>query len=279
METVAELLRDAATQLADRSGTARLDAELLLAFALKKDRTWLFTWSDSGVSEDTAEQFKQLVEDRLAGKPVAWLLGEREFFGHVFRVTEDTLIPRPDTELLVETVLQRLPEGEQGLVDAGTGSGAVGISLALARPRWRLTLTDIHADTLAVAAENARRLGATNSVCLLSDWLEQVEGELDAVVGNPPYVPDSDPHLREGDVRFEPRRALAAGADGLGAIRVIVRQAAKRLAPGGLLALEHGYDQGDAVRRLFARAGFVDISTERDLAGHDRVTHGRWNAQ
>lgn len=279
MNTVAQLLREAVQRLEGSSPTARLDAELLLANALQRDRTWLFTWSDSEVEDAPAEVFHALLEGRVAGKPVAWLLGEREFFGHVFRVTPDTLIPRPETEVLVECVLDRLANGEQRVVDAGTGTGAVGISLALARPRWRVMLADIHPPTLAVAADNAQRLGAANIECLLADWLLQVTGPLDAVVSNPPYVPDGDPHLGEGDVRFEPRRALVSGPDGLDAIRLIVTQAAEKLRDGGLLALEHGHDQGGAVRRLLQDAGFAEVTTDRDLAGHDRVTHGRRNAQ
>lgn len=279
MACVGELLRQAAARLAPVSESARLDAELLLARVLGRDRTWLFTWPDREVDQAPEIAFRSLLDERIAGKPVAWLLGEREFHGHLFRVTPDTLIPRPDSELLVETTLRLLPETTQRLADLGTGTGAVGISLALARPAWRLILTDIHAETLTVAQENAARLGATQVQCRLSDWLEQVPAELDAIVSNPPYVAEQDPHLQQGDVRFEPRRALVAGSDGLDAIRVIVMQAPEKLRPGGLLALEHGYDQGEAVRALLGAAGFRAPVTEQDLAGRDRVTHGRLDAQ
>lgn len=279
MATVAELVRDGAGKLDSVSGTSRLDAELLLARVLDRDRTWLFTWPDHEVPLEDERRFLSLLEERAAGRPVAWLLGEREFFGHIYRVTPDTLIPRPETELLVEVVLRLLPEAGQRIVDLGAGTGAVGISLALARPGWRVLLGDLHVDTLAVASENALRLGAENVRTVLSDWLREIDGELDAVISNPPYVPEQDPHLQEGDVQFEPRRALVAGVDGLDAIRAILRQSAGKLKPGGLLALEHGYDQGAAVRDLLTDAGFVDVATEKDLAGHDRVTHGRRNAQ
>jgi release factor glutamine methyltransferase len=279
MSGVAGLLREAAGQLAAISDTARLDAELLLAHVLRKDRTWLFTWSDADVSEEAERQFSALLEARLAGKPVAWLLGEREFHGHVFRVTEDTLIPRPDTELLVEVVLAALPATELAVADLGTGTGAVGISLALARPAWRVTLTDIHENTLAVARDNARRLGADHIETRQSDWFVNLHARFDALVSNPPYIPENDPHLGEGDVRFESRRALVSGRDGLDAIRGIVRGAPAHLHAGGLLALEHGYDQGEAVRNLMTQAGFAAVRTDTDLGGNDRVTHGRLDAQ
>lgn len=279
MVSVGELLAHAARQLAAVSESPRMDAELLLAHTIERDRTWLFTWSDTSISEQQHTAFMSLLEERLAGKPVAWLLGEREFYGYLFRVTPDTLIPRPDTELLVETALRLLPDTGLRVADLGTGTGAVGISLALARPRWHVMLGDVHADTLAVARDNAARLHASNTQTVLSSWLDAIDGELDAVVSNPPYVAEQDPHLSRGDLRFESRRALVAGTDGLDAIRVIARQSVEKVRPGGLLALEHGYDQGHAVAELLTRAGFVDVTTEKDLAGHDRVTHGRRDAQ
>lgn len=279
MTTIGELLRQARQRLQAVSETPRLDAELLLAQVLHRDRTWLFTWPEHQPDEQSEAAFQSLLAQRERGRPVAHLLGEREFHGHRFRVTERTLIPRPDTELLVDTVLRLLPEEPRELVDLGTGTGAVGISLALARPAWRITLTDIDDDALAVARDNAAALGATNLKLLASDWLAAITGPLDAIVANPPYVADRDNHLQQGDVRFEPRRALAAGPDGLDAIRVIMEQAPSRLRPGGLLALEHGPDQGLPVRTLFHGAGFTAVATERDLGDRERVTHGRLNAQ
>jgi release factor glutamine methyltransferase len=211
--------------------------------------------------------------------PVAYLLGEREFFDHRFRVTPDSLIPRPDTELLVEVTLEQAGHEQLTVADLGTGCGAVGISLALARPGWRVIITDIEESVLNLARENARRLAARNVVPQHSDWLEAVEGPLDAVVSNPPYVPEADPHLNTGDVRHEPRAALAAGPDGLDAIRAIIAEVPERLAPGGWLALEHGHDQGPAVRALMDEVGFTAIETRRDLAGQERVTHGRNRVQ
>lgn len=279
MARVDELLRRAGEELAPVSETARLDAEMLLARVLTCNRAWLYTWSEYELEEADEQRFRELVAERARGMPVAYLLGEREFFDHRFRVTPDSLIPRPDTELLVEVTLELFTHQQVTVADLGTGCGAVGISLALARPGWRVIVTDIEEPALNLARENARRLAARNVIPQQSDWLDAVEGPLDAVVSNPPYVPEADPHLNTGDVRHEPRTALAAGPDGLDAIRAIIADAPERLVPGGRLALEHGYDQGEAVRALMEQAGFTDIETRRDLAGQERVTHGRIRVQ
>jgi len=275
MARVDDLLRAAGEDLAAVSDTARLDAELLLARVLTCNHAWLYTWPEYEPETADEQRFRELVAERARGVPVAYLLGMREFFDHRFRVTPDTLIPRPDTELLVEVTLEMFAHQQITVADLGTGCGAVGISLALARPGWRVIVTDIEEPVLDLARENARRLAARNVLVQGSDWFDEVDGPLDAVVSNPPYVPDADPHLDSGDVRHEPRTALAAGADGLDAIRAIIGIAPERLAPGGWLALEHGHDQGAAVRALMEQAGLTDIATRRDLAGQERVTHGR----
>ncbi len=275
MARVDELLRAAGEELAPVSETARLDAEMLLARVLTCNRAWLYTWPEYELEEADEQGFRELVAERARGMPVAYLLGEREFLDHRFRVTPDSLIPRPDTELLVEVTLELFTHQQVTVADLGTGCGAVGISLALARPGWRVIITDIEEPVLNLARENARRLAARNVIPQHSDWLDEVDGPLDAVVSNPPYVPESDPHLDAGDVRHEPRAALAAGPDGLDAIRAIIADAPERLAPGGRLVLEHGHDQGEAVRALMEEGGFTDIETRRDLAGQERVTHGR----
>lgn len=279
MARVDELLRAAGEELAPVSETARLDAEMLLARVLTCNRAWLYTWPEYELEEADEQGFRELVAERARGMPVAYLLGEREFLDHRFRVTPDSLIPRPDTELLVEVTLELFTHQQVTVADLGTGCGAVGISLALARPGWRVIITDIAEPVLNLARENARRLAARNVIPQHSDWLDEVDGPLDAVVSNPPYVPESDPHLDAGDVRHEPRAALAAGPDGLDAIRAIIADAPERLAPGGRLVLEHGHDQGEAVRALMEEAGFTDIETRRDLAGQERVTHGRSRLQ
>ena len=279
MARVDELLREGRERLAPVSETAQLDAELLLGRALWCNRTWLYTWPEYEPDEDSEAHFRQMLGRRAAGVPVAYLLGMREFFGHRFRVTPDTLIPRPDTERLVEVALELLPENEQRVADLGTGCGAVGISLALERRSWHVIIADVHANALAVAEENTRRLVARNVETVNSDWLDQVPTPLDAVISNPPYVPETDRHLTEGDLRFEPTDALAAGPDGLDAIRTIIARAPERLEGEGWLVLEHGADQGEAVRTLMRDAGFEAVATERDLSGHERVTHGRLDVQ
>lgn len=275
MARVDELLRAVGEELAPVSETARLDAEMLLARVLSCNRAWLYTWPEYELEAADEQRFRELVAERARGMPVAYLLGEREFLDHRFRVTPDSLIPRPDTELLVEVTLELFTHQQVTVADLGTGCGAVGISLALARPGWRVIITDIEEPVLNLAWENARRLAARNVIPQHSDWLDEVDGPLDAVVSNPPYVPESDPHLDAGDVRHEPCAALAAGPDGLDAIRAIIADAPERLAPGGRLVLEHGHDQGEAVRALMEEGGFTDIETRRDLAGQERVTHGR----
>lgn len=276
MPSVAQSLHAAVRRLDAVSDTARLDAEVLLAHALGKDRTWLFTWPDKPLTESQQAQFDGLVGRRAAGEPVAYLLGYREFFGHRFMVSPATLIPRPDTELLVETMLAEL-NGQAPLTvaDLGTGTGAIAISLALACPQWQLIAVDLTRDIVDLAARNCAALGATNVSLRQGNWLAPVAERLDAVVANPPYIRADDPHLLLGDVRFEPSSALVAGEDGLDDLRVIAAQSLEKLNPGGLLLVEHGYDQGEAVRALFSAAGFQQPRTLADLGGNDRVTLAR----
>lgn len=266
-------LRDARGRLSD-SPSAALDADLLLCHVLGKSRSYLFTWPERELSAAQQADFASLLGRRVAGEPVAHLIGEREFFGHVFRVTADTLIPRPDTETLVEKALSLDLPAEARVVDLGTGTGAIGLSLSLARPGWHVTLVDLSECALQVAAENARRLGAVVT-CLPGSWLSPCSGPFDLIISNPPYIEESDHHLDEGDVRFEPRSALVASNKGLADLAAITQQAAGKLVAGGWLLLEHGFEQGEAVRALLTQAGFVQVSTERDLGGNDRVTFGQ----
>lgn len=274
--SVGELLRAARQRLDGHSPSADLDARVLMAHCLGKPTSFLFTWPEHIPRDSEARQFQEWVARRVAGEPVAYLIGRREFYGHEFLVSPETLIPRPDTELLVDTVLDSLSADRlQRVADLGAGTGAIAISLALARPAWHVIAVDTSTVILDLVERNRQRLGAGNVQPLQSNWCSQLQGPLDAVVSNPPYIPDDDPHLEEGDVRFEPRTALAAGSDGLADIRIIAAQSHERLRAGGLLALEHGYDQGNAVRQILHDAGFIGIETRRDLAGHDRVTLGR----
>ncbi len=255
-----------------------VDAQVLLAHALGVNRAWLIAHAADPLPAASAAAFLALAKRRRDGEPVAYLTGIREFWGLPLAVTPAVLIPRPETETLVELALARLPPDRPvSVLDLGTGSGAVALAIARERPRARVVATDVSPDALAVARDNARRLGIANVAFLRSDWYEALpaESQFDAVVSNPPYVRAGDPHLGEGDLRFEPAGALSPGGDGLGALRIIVDGARERLVAGGTLAVEHGHDQSDAVQGLFAAAGFDAISVARDLAGIPRVVAGR----
>lgn len=269
-----QLLDQAAARLAPVSPTARLDAELLLAYSLGQPRSHLHARPDAVADESQRQDFDTLLARRAAGEPIAYLTGRRDFWSLDLAVTPATLIPRPETELLVETALTRLPPGAARVLDLGTGSGAIALALAQERPACHFTATDASPAALAVARSNAGRLGLRVRF-MPGDWYAAVGDEtFDLIVSNPPYIPDADPHLTTGDVRFEPRTALAAGADGLADLRQIVAGAPGHLTPGGWLLVEHGYDQGYKVRELFATADLQQISSHNDLAGHERVTCG-----
>lgn len=262
------------------SGLVPLDAQVLLAHVVQRDRAWLVAHADDVLSRDQMDAFAGLARRRRDGEPVAHLTGIREFWGLPLVVSEAVLIPRPETETLVEAALARLPaDREVAVLDLGTGSGAVALAIARERPRVRVLAIDISVDALEVARENARRLAIANVEFAQSNWYARLPAawrgvRLDLIVANPPYVAAGDPHLGEGDVRFEPAVALASGVDGLAAIRAIVGGARGHLAPGGALVVEHGYDQSERVRGLFAMAGFVDLVAVRDLAGIPRVIGG-----
>ena len=272
---VSALLREAAGSLDGES--PRADVELLLARAMDRPRSWLYAHADAIVGERQAGHFLSMVEQRRRGEPVALILGTREFWSLELTVTGDTLIPRPETELLVELALRRMPAGSQTRVlDLGTGSGAVALALAHERPGADITAVDIDARTLSVARANAARLQLGQVRFLRGNWFSPVRDErYDLIVGNPPYIADDDPHLQQGDLRFEPRLALASGSDGLDAIRIIAGNSQRHLLANGWLLLEHGFEQGAAVRALMISAGLREVSTETDIAGLDRVTSGQ----
>lgn len=275
--TIARAIQIASSRLL-HAAVPRLEAQLLLAHLLGKSTAWLIAWSDSLLNSQQLQAYAELVERRLQGVPIAHLTAEREFWSLPLRITPDTLIPRPESELLVEICLSlRSPAEPLTVVDLGTGSGAIALAIASERPRWQILATEESPAALLVAAGNAEALQIANVRLLQGDWLDALPAgtAADMLVSNPPYIPANDPHLLQGDLRFEPRSALAAGADGLDAIRVIASQAGDRLKPGGMLLLEHGYDQGASVRQLLHDAAFDAVATHSDLAGHERVTLGR----
>lgn len=253
------------------------EAELLLAHGLGRSRTWLYAHRDDRLPVAEAARCEALFARRAEGEPVAYLTGRRGFWAFDLRVTPQTLIPRPETERLVELALERAPpDRDLRIADLGTGSGAIALALAHERRRARVVATDISAGALEVARANARMLGLDDLDFRQGDWLAPLAGErFDLIVSNPPYIAEGDPHLRRGDLRHEPARALASGLRGLDAIAIIARDAPAHLHAGGWLLIEHGWEQGAAVRALLADAGFGDLSTERDLEGRDRVTIGR----
>jgi len=255
----------------------KVDARVLVCDVLGVDRAYLATHPMHVLTETQDARIDMLVAQRQLGQPVAYLLGRREFYGRDFHVDENVLIPRPETETLVEAVLAKLPAGPCDVLDLGTGSGAIAVTLACERPDARVVAVDAEAGALGVARANAGRLAPGRVDLLAGSWYGPVAGrKFDAIVSNPPYVAANDRHLGEGDLRFEPRTALTDGSDdGLDSIRAIVEGAAAHLNPGGWLLLEHGYDQADAVRAVFGRSGLAGLESHPDLAGIPRVAAGR----
>ncbi|TXT24769.1 MAG: release factor glutamine methyltransferase [Gallionellaceae bacterium] len=274
------------------SATARTEVLMLLQQALNVTRTHLLARPEQVLDGAQAAAYRALLQRRLAGEPIAYIVGEREFYGLMFKVTAATLIPRPETELLVELALQRIPPFSPGpaatlsrergcgrgfrVLDLGAGCGALALAIAHARPDVEGVAVDASIEALAVARENARRLNIENVSLLQSDWFSAFDGQrFDLIVSNPPYIAEGDPHLAQGDLRFEPRAALASGADGLADIRRIVAQAKAHLDPGGWLLFEHGYDQAAPARELLRQAGYGEVFSARDLAGIERASGGR----
>lgn len=256
---------------------ARSEAELLLAHALGTSRSWLYAWPEHVPAPAQQARFAELVEARVRGEPVAYLLGEREFWSLRLAVTPAVLIPRADTERLVELALARLPAGTAlQVADLGTGSGAIALAIASERAQARVLATDASPAALALARRNAHDLRLANVEFAQGDWCAALGSrQFDLIASNPPYIAEGDPHLLQGDLRFEPRAALGSGPDGLDAIRAIVAQAPRHLLADGWLLLEHGFDQAAAVRALLAEAGYREIGSARDHAGHERVSGAR----
>lgn len=274
------LLKSAAQRL-QRAGSPspRIDAEVLMTFAASRSRTWLYTWGDSECPTWEHARFDALVAARAQGQPVAYLTGEREFWGLPLATSPSTLIPRPDTETLVDVVLARAKAPSGRLLDLGTGTGAIALAFASERPMWQVIGVDVRPEAVSLATHNAQTLHIANATFLLSDWFASLgvppDGDaFDIIVSNPPYIAADDPHLSEGDVRFEPRSALVAEGDGMADLMHLIIAAQAFLSPGGWLALEHGYQQAACVRQALMQAGYQNVESVQDIGGHERVTLG-----
>lgn len=276
MATIKQLLADGESALPE-SDSARLDAEILLACVIRKSRTWLYTWPEHIPNLSEQHLYLDLVRRRQTGEPIAYLTGRREFWDLELKVNSHVLIPRPETEVLVETVLQTLAQVEHArIADLGTGSGAIALALAHQKPDWELTATDIANEALELAAENAKLYAIKNIHFCQGSWLSPLAGlTFTAIVSNPPYIEVGDEHLNRGDVRFEPEHALVSADNGLADIRIIASQSGAHLEANGWLMVEHGYLQGEDARRIFQESGFSAVETIKDLAGLERITIGQ----
>lgn len=282
MPTIRDILKEAQRQISASlnlpANEAKLEAQILLQHCLNVNRAWLLAHDIDALEGGRLANFQGLLLRRLQGEPIAYILGKREFYGLELMVSPGTLIPRPDTETLVEAALEQIPSDKPcQILDLGTGTGAIAIAIAKHRPHSQVTAVDASPAALAVARKNAQNLHIENLQCELSDWFSNLAGRtFDVIVSNPPYIPEGDSHLSQGDLRFEPRSALAAGMDGLQDIRRITRQASQYLKPQGWLMLEHGYDQAERVASLMQEAGLQAIASVADLQGVLRVTQGQY---
>ena len=273
---IKHLITTAAGNL-DKSDSARLDAEVLLSHVLNVDRSYLFAHPEQNISDNEKKLFLKLIDKRIQGTPIAHLTGKKEFWSLQLQVTSDTLIPRPETETLTEAVLAQIPANVTWeIADLGTGSGAIALTIAKERPLCSVTATDLSDKAIDVAKHNAQQLNIHNIRFTTGNWFEPLAGQyFHIIVSNPPYIAENDPHLKQGDVQFEPLSALVADNNGLECIESISRQAAHYLRPEGLLAFEHGHKQGDAVRQTLTNHNYIKVQTLSDLAGLARVTMGK----
>jgi release factor glutamine methyltransferase len=280
MNSIESALKEGAAGLQRLSESPRLEAEILLAKTLDKTRSHLRAWPDRLLSEEQTEAFRTLVRTRQQGIPLAYLIGTREFWSRDFIVTPDVLIPRPETELLIELSLQRIPADRPvSIIDLGTGSGIIGVTLAAERPLADVVAVDFSLSALRIAQLNAEKHGLHNIRFYRSDWFADVPDiQFHLIVSNPPYIAENDPHLEQGDLRFEPKSSLCAPDQGLADIRRIADTARTRLVPGGHLLIEHGYDQRQATQSVFEEHGYEEVETCHDLSGQPRVTYGRYGS-
>lgn len=276
-QTLAEALAWASSQLVEISDTAKLDAEVMLLHIIHKQRSYLYTWPDERLTSEQVTAFKQMVQRRAIGTPIAHIVGEREFWSLPFMVNPTTLIPRPDTEILVETALNLPLADNSKVLDLGTGTGAIALSLAFERSSWEITAVDKVIEAVALAKANRDNLKLPQVNILQSDWFDAItQYDFNLIVSNPPYIDEEDEHLSQGDVRFEPHSALTAGEHGYADLFHIADCARDYLAPGGYLLLEHGFGQAITVRDKMIELGYEAVSTVRDFGSNDRCTLGRW---
>ncbi len=277
-DTIGTLLPAAVAQIHANSTTARLDAEILLAHVLGKNRAFLRAWPETPLNDSQIGRYLALIEARKNNRPIAYLTGYREFWSGQFKVSPDVLIPRPETELLIELALEIIPCDQRiAVVELGTGSGNIAVSLATERPGISILATDVSPAALAIARYNAREHRIANVQFLNSDWFESIPvAKYDLVISNPPYVAGDDPHLLQGDLAFEPEHALKSGPSGLDALERIADQSRNRLKPNGYLLVEHGFQQPEAVNRMLRDYGYRDTVTRTDLQSHPRATRSRW---
>lgn len=274
MNTVAQLLKQG-SDLLRFTDNPLLEAQLLLAKVLGCERIKLITWPEQAVSEEQTALYRAYIERRLQREPLAYIAGTKEFWSLNLKVNSHVLVPRPETELLVETVLAQLPKEKLTLLELGTGSGAIACALAHERPTWQVFATDISSNALTVATENAKDLQLPNIHFMQSNWFEAIPRQaVAAIISNPPYLSHHDPHLKE-DLLHEPQSALVSGITGLEAYEAIIANAQDYLVHNGLLAFEHGYEQATAIQQLLIKAGYIEVSTVTDLAGLPRVTFAR----
>lgn len=258
------------------SDSAKLDAELLLCLVLERSRGWLYGFADHDLNTTQQQQLAALLARRVAGEPMAYITGQREFLSLALATDPSTLIPRPDTETLVEWALSLALPSNARVLDLGTGSGAIALALASENPSWQLQGVDVQPQAVALAQKNARQNALSQVQFFQSNWFAQVHGRFALIVSNPPYIDAQDSHLQQGDVRFEPRSALVAEQQGLADLSHIIQQAGNYLQDDGWLLLEHGYQQAPAVRALLEHYGFTAVASREDLAGQPRISGGQW---
>ena len=271
---IQQALQQANQDLSESSPSAMLDAQVLLSFVLRCNSAHLAAWPEKELSEEQQSHYLQLIQKRHQGSPVAHLTGQREFWSLNFSVNDSTLIPRPETETLIEYILAEFNHRETlKLLDMGTGTGAIAIAIAKEKPGWEIVASDISAEALKLARQNSEQHQTANITFIQSDWFENISADdFDIIVSNPPYIASDDPHLQQGDVRFEPLSALTSGPEGMDDIEQLCSQAADYLNNNGWLIIEHGYNQAQQVADCFAKNGFTMIGQQQDLSGHTRMT-------